>query len=1082
MTSQQNPWDYPGQQTQTTPQPQAPSQPLPPPQQQAASPSFTQRLRQREDLILNILLYLASLLIVSAAGVFLSVSAGALLKIIMLLAGVFLFYGAGIATYALVPKLRLASYSFVGTALAILPFAALAYYNEYQHSGRIIWLVTSLLGTLAVLGATLKMHGRVMAYIFIAFLASDTLALTKVIGLGLTWYFVSLLILATALAIFTHLRPIPLPGSLERGLLDASEIFVPGLVISLIFYQPALSPLGLSLILALATLHALTFFLLKRSFSQYLQARLYPFLCLFSLGALLPQGSYPSLPWASALLALALALALPNTPWLQKKIQEPTPNSRGFKLTWTPNFEAHLNLGTSALLIALALAVDSFLPIAERSTSQNQGLTALLPFTFGPAGLVPSLWFLFPLYLLAFYRWYSHIRQLPVALTYSLPLLLLVFPYTDLTELGITLALATFVCSRIWQETKPTQALSTLPAFGYVLSACFFFGGIVDFSLLHLIILGFLLCGALGPLFIFRKIKNCPQDQQESLLIEAIIFTAISAVGALTFAATTASASFLINAEDPALSDVLFWCCCALLFLFQLSATLPLLVTHNWKKGPGLYLFILTIIIQYLGLTNLHLSAITSYASYIYLILHLLLLVLGIRPSKNKRLVFLFIRTHTGLLLYYLLSGPHFRGLLDELTVLIAACAILAGTSLIVYRRWPSKIENILFGIFLGLGTFWAAQATFSYVFRDNWLPLLVSSLFLALALAADKVRLPSAAFSLGAALSSLGFNVAMVVINSPGSPRDEETLLLLIMLLAATLSYAYTLFLDPGWRPVSAKSPDFLARLASSRSRWATFPQLLAPFFGLIYCLLTWRYPAIPHSMMWALMVFMILALSKARLGFALTTSALVFLLRLVIPTHVPFSFPLFLEIIVTVLLVIRLHRKLGHKPEAKGILAQQPVLYSSALALHTLAVLIQAASPRYEIGWHTYSLGLAVTIFFLVVSALDRRLIPVIYLVCLVFIQLNVLAGGFNFALLFLLGLALIGFVVYRLLKRPSQEAPLPHHGPDHQPAASQQLAIPYPPAPQASASQPATPQPTQAQASAYQPQPWDYPGNNS
>lgn len=82
-----------------------------------------------ENILLNIGLYLGSLLIISAAGLLATSLATAPQQAFLLSALAALFYTAGLGTFRWVPKLRLASYAFTGTALALIPLCGFAFYT-----------------------------------------------------------------------------------------------------------------------------------------------------------------------------------------------------------------------------------------------------------------------------------------------------------------------------------------------------------------------------------------------------------------------------------------------------------------------------------------------------------------------------------------------------------------------------------------------------------------------------------------------------------------------------------------------------------------------------------------------------------------------------------------------------------------------------------------------------------------------------------------------------------------------------------------------------------------------------------------
>ena len=98
-------------------------------------------------------------------------------------------------------RLRIASYSFTATGLALLPLTGIAtYVLGLWNDGSLIWLLVSLVGTAAIILACSFMRNRVMAYVLISFFVSDALAATNVAALPFVWYFVALTVLAISWA------------------------------------------------------------------------------------------------------------------------------------------------------------------------------------------------------------------------------------------------------------------------------------------------------------------------------------------------------------------------------------------------------------------------------------------------------------------------------------------------------------------------------------------------------------------------------------------------------------------------------------------------------------------------------------------------------------------------------------------------------------------------------------------------------------------------------------------------------------------------------------------------------------------
>lgn len=270
--------------------------------------------RKAENLILNILLYVAALFVVGSAALFITSVAYPLARVILLSIGTLVFYGAGLATYRWVPKLRLASYSFAATGVALIPLTGLASYTLLWDNGPAVWAITSIIGTILVLVGAAIMQERVMAYLIITFLVSDVLASSKILQLSLIWYFAGLLVLATVLALCTRFSLKVLPEKLQRGFLDSSRVFVPVTMIAALVCSHRMSNFELAALFFLATLYCFAFMRRPLEMSLYIQCRIYSALAVLFLVSNIKLGSYwvflPAFAIATLLLISSIAITL----------------------------------------------------------------------------------------------------------------------------------------------------------------------------------------------------------------------------------------------------------------------------------------------------------------------------------------------------------------------------------------------------------------------------------------------------------------------------------------------------------------------------------------------------------------------------------------------------------------------------------------------------------------------------------------------------------------------------------------------------------------------------------------------------
>ncbi|WP_237233172.1 hypothetical protein [Rothia nasisuis] len=275
-----------------------------------------------ENLFLNIGLYIGSLFVISAAALLVNSVATAPQQILLLMMLTLLMYATGLATYRYVRKLRLASYSFTATGLALIPFCGVAVYNLiWPYSGALLWLIVSIIGTVAVFGGLALMQARVMSYLALAYIVSDVLAVSKTMQVGLIWYFVALLLVATLIAFYLKFRADRLPTPIAAGFLDGSRVFVPGTVAATLL-AVSLEYWEVSIIAALATAYAVSFMDQRPAWLYYLQARLYSLVAVGALslwgGTQADSSVFMYAPPALLLIATSLVLLyvrLPRLPW-----------------------------------------------------------------------------------------------------------------------------------------------------------------------------------------------------------------------------------------------------------------------------------------------------------------------------------------------------------------------------------------------------------------------------------------------------------------------------------------------------------------------------------------------------------------------------------------------------------------------------------------------------------------------------------------------------------------------------------------------------------------------------------------------
>lgn len=198
----------PGARPQTAAVPAAPPRPAPTVATAAPAPptpeelaALAERKAKRERQNINLTLYVASLLLVASAALFIGSGLPAALRFAGVWAITVLFYAGGFILAVKAPRLRAAALAFTGTGLALIPVTGLAMYNFVLHNGALAWLVTSLAGTAAYVFAAVRLDSRVLAWLSLTFVVSSAWSGVSMLGGALVWYFVALIGLAVVLGI-----------------------------------------------------------------------------------------------------------------------------------------------------------------------------------------------------------------------------------------------------------------------------------------------------------------------------------------------------------------------------------------------------------------------------------------------------------------------------------------------------------------------------------------------------------------------------------------------------------------------------------------------------------------------------------------------------------------------------------------------------------------------------------------------------------------------------------------------------------------------------------------------------------------
>lgn len=195
------------------------------PAETAAERQARREKRDRQNI--NVTLYVASLLLVAAAALFIGTSLPPTLRFAGVCIVTAAFYAAGFVLHSRVPRLRPAAVAFAGTGLALVPVTGLALYNFVLHNGPTAWLITSLIGTAAYVAAAVRLESRVLVYLSLTFVASTAWSGVSVLGGALVWYFAALICVAVLLTLVALAKPAWLPPVYARPLMVLHPLVVP---------------------------------------------------------------------------------------------------------------------------------------------------------------------------------------------------------------------------------------------------------------------------------------------------------------------------------------------------------------------------------------------------------------------------------------------------------------------------------------------------------------------------------------------------------------------------------------------------------------------------------------------------------------------------------------------------------------------------------------------------------------------------------------------------------------------------------------------------------------------------------------
>ena len=212
---------------------------------------------------LNIILFIASVLVLAGAAVIIGSMSDASTRLIILLAITAVFYISGIVIHIVTERLRPAALALTSTGLALIPFTGIAFYYFANFSGPTAWLIMSAIGLVANIIATYVLRNQVVTYIAIAFVFSLLCSLVTTAAVGMIWYFAILILVSMICSLINLFKPTLLPEIFVKPIERTGLFVTPAAVVCslcLIGNPAAVAPLY-SVVFTLAAVHYLIAFL-----------------------------------------------------------------------------------------------------------------------------------------------------------------------------------------------------------------------------------------------------------------------------------------------------------------------------------------------------------------------------------------------------------------------------------------------------------------------------------------------------------------------------------------------------------------------------------------------------------------------------------------------------------------------------------------------------------------------------------------------------------------------------------------------------------------------------------------------------
>ncbi|GAA3324079.1 hypothetical protein [Paeniglutamicibacter sulfureus] len=204
---------------------------------------------------INITLYVAALLMVASASLFIALALPAPAKVVGLGIVALGFYVAGLVMHAQSERLRPAAAAFTATGLALVPMTGLAHYLLLSQTPGASWFVTSVVGTAAFVYAAARLQSKVIAGLSTTFLVSIAYSGGAVLNRGLVYYFLFSMLLATAITLVGFLRPRWITNIYVQSFTVAHRYLVPATLLAAVLSAAVLEAADYAWLFAAAAVY-----------------------------------------------------------------------------------------------------------------------------------------------------------------------------------------------------------------------------------------------------------------------------------------------------------------------------------------------------------------------------------------------------------------------------------------------------------------------------------------------------------------------------------------------------------------------------------------------------------------------------------------------------------------------------------------------------------------------------------------------------------------------------------------------------------------------------------------------------------